>query len=218
MRGRATLALCVAATCVALGAITTLRASDHLDGPRTTADPQADLTDVFAFTSPENPAHIVLAMTVAPFAGPSATFSSRVDYAFRVRRVSDTQPPVVETTTLDVVCHFEGADGSAQGHVTCSSPDGASATALVGDATGGGSSRSAMRVFAGARSDPAFFDRQGALATLATGRASFTGQNTFAGANVLAIVVELNASAFAPEAGSPPSLLAVSAETVRSGR
>jgi hypothetical protein len=218
MNGRFALCLCVATACVAIGALSTVRASDHLDGPRATADPQADLADVFAFTSPENPAHVVLAMTVAPFAAPSATFSSRVDYAFRVRRVSDTQPPVVDTTALDVVCHFEDADGSTQGHVTCSTPDGASETVRVGDASGGGGSQSSMRIFAGPRSDPAFFDRQGALATMATGRASFTGQNAFAGANVLAIVVELNASVFAPEAGAPPFLLAVSAETVRKGR
>jgi hypothetical protein len=29
--------------------------SDHVDGPRSIGDPTADLTDLFAFTSPENP-------------------------------------------------------------------------------------------------------------------------------------------------------------------
>ena len=29
--------------------------SDHIDGPRQIGDPSADLTDLFAFTSPENP-------------------------------------------------------------------------------------------------------------------------------------------------------------------
>jgi hypothetical protein len=28
--------------------------SDHIDGPRQIGDPSADLTDLFAFTSPEN--------------------------------------------------------------------------------------------------------------------------------------------------------------------
>ena len=32
--------------------------SDHVDGPRSIGDPAADLA-LFAFTSPENPAHIV---------------------------------------------------------------------------------------------------------------------------------------------------------------
>jgi hypothetical protein len=86
-----------------------------------------------------------------------------------------------------------------------------------------------MRVFAGLRSDPAYFDRQGALATIATGHASFTGQNAFAGANVLAIVVEVSNSVFSivPEGGIPPvvvdggdagpPIIAVAAETNRRG-
>ena len=95
----------------------------------------------------------------------------------------------------------------------CLGPGGLSATAGVGD-TGGGSGT--MKVFAGLRSDPAFFDRQGALATVASGVASFTGHDSFVGANVLAIVVELPSAAFAdPDAGAP--VLAVAAETVRKG-
>jgi hypothetical protein len=40
--------------------------SDHVDGPRSIGDPAADITDLFAFTSPENPARTVLAMDVFP--------------------------------------------------------------------------------------------------------------------------------------------------------
>ena len=35
--------------------------SDHIDGPRSIGDPSIDLTDLFAFTSPENPGRTVLA-------------------------------------------------------------------------------------------------------------------------------------------------------------
>lgn len=76
------------AAALAFAGVTVVRASDHLDGPRVTADPQADLTDVFAFTSPEDPARVVLAMAVVPFASDAATFAPEVDYAFRVRRVT----------------------------------------------------------------------------------------------------------------------------------
>src|SRR5271166_5492417 len=77
-------------------------ASDHLDGPRTTANPQADIADVFAFTSPENPTHVVLAMTVTPFASVAdAGFASDVDYVFRVRRVVAPSPFTLDTTVLD---------------------------------------------------------------------------------------------------------------------
>jgi hypothetical protein len=193
-------------------ALSTGHASDHLDSPRAVADPQSDITDVFAFTSPESPGHVVLAMAVTPFASSVAPFSTRVDYVFRVRLVAATQPLTLGTTPLDVTCDF---DGSAPQNVTCSGTAG-SATATVGDTAGGGQG-SAMRVFAGRRADPAFFDRQGALATMATGRASFTGQNAFAGADVLAIVVEIDAAALG-DAGPQLPMLAVAAETVRKGQ
>jgi len=34
--------------------------SDHVDGPRSIGDPSADLTDLLAFTSPEDSARTVL--------------------------------------------------------------------------------------------------------------------------------------------------------------
>jgi hypothetical protein len=64
--------------------------SDHVDGPRSIGDPPADITDLFAFTSPKDPARTVLAMCVFPSAGESAVFSNVIDYAIAVRRVSVT--------------------------------------------------------------------------------------------------------------------------------
>jgi hypothetical protein len=214
-RRRALLVAAAAAAAVALAGVSAVRASDHLDGPGVAADPQSDITDVFAFTSPENPSHVVLAMAVTPYAGDAATFSPSVDYAFRVQRVEVLQPFTLDTTARDVVCRF---DESPPQHVTCTAPGGLTATAAVGDATGGGNAQSPMRVFAGMRSDPAFFDRQGALATIRTGAPSFTGANAFAGANVLAIVVELESSVFATvgdAGGDGAPVIAVAAETVR---
>jgi len=62
--------------------------SDHVDGPRSVGEPAADVTDLFAFTSPQNPAHTVLAMCVFPSAGESAIFSNVIDHSIVVRRVS----------------------------------------------------------------------------------------------------------------------------------
>jgi hypothetical protein len=197
-----------------LAALPLVHASDHLDGPRATADPQSDITDVFAFTSPDSPARVVLAMAVTPYASNASTFSPLVDYAFRVQRVEAVSPLTLDPTSRDVVCEFDG--GSPQ-KVTCTAPGGLAATATVGD-TGGGSASGgsgSMRVFAGLRSDPAFFDRQGALATVASGHASFTGHNAFAGANVLAIVVEVDSARFTLAPATP--ILAVAAETFRRG-
>jgi hypothetical protein len=62
--------------------------SDHISGPRAVADPVTDITDVFAFPSPESPRHLVLIMNVFPYAGPSAVFSDAVIYRLRVRSAS----------------------------------------------------------------------------------------------------------------------------------
>ena len=96
-------AVAVASICLA---IVPGLASDHLDSPRTVADPQSDIADVFAFTSPERPGHLVVAMTVTPFASPLSMFSTRVDYIFRVRRVVATQPLTLDDAPLDIVCDF----------------------------------------------------------------------------------------------------------------
>jgi hypothetical protein len=59
--------------------------SDHISGPRAIADPVADITDTYAFPSPESPQNLVLIMNVFPFAGLSALFSDAVIYRFRIR-------------------------------------------------------------------------------------------------------------------------------------
>jgi Domain of unknown function (DUF4331) len=233
MSARRVAAVASLAAAAAIAFLSVGHASDHLDGPRAAADPQSDITDVFAFTSPENPDDVVLAMAVAPYAGDASTFSSAVDYAFRVHRVTGLSPLALDPTVRDVVCDF---DNQTPQHVTCTAAGGLTGTAVVGDVGDGGTSGGGMRVFAGPRSDPAFFDRQGALSTVATGHASFTGINAFAGANVLAIVIELPSSTFALTLGdgaalpsdagtdaradgaSPPlPTIAVAVETVRKG-
>jgi hypothetical protein len=61
--------------------------SDHIDGPRTTADPTADLTDLFAFRSPEHTDRTVLVANIFAFAGDSAFFSNAVNYTIAMRPV-----------------------------------------------------------------------------------------------------------------------------------
>ena len=59
--------------------------SDHISGPRALADPIADITDVYAFPSPERAGHLVLVENTLPFAQPSALFSDGLVYRFRLR-------------------------------------------------------------------------------------------------------------------------------------
>src|SRR5437773_6178975 len=94
------------------------RMSDHISGPRAIADPVTDITDVFAFPSPESPRHLVLIMNVFPYAGPSACFSDAVTYRFRVRSVSiasNRRAFAVGTDELTFDCTFDVPAGSESG-------------------------------------------------------------------------------------------------------
>ena len=59
--------------------------SDHISGPRALADPIADITDVYAFPSPETPGRLVLVLNTLPMAKPSDLFSAGLLYRFRLR-------------------------------------------------------------------------------------------------------------------------------------
>ena len=66
--------------------------SDHISGPRALADPIADITDVYAFPSPERPGHLVLVMNTLPFAKPSDLLSEGLIYRFRLRPLTPREP------------------------------------------------------------------------------------------------------------------------------
>jgi hypothetical protein len=186
------------------------RAADHLDGPGATKDPAADITDVYAFTSPETPGHVVLVMNVFPLATSAAKFSDKVEYYFRVREITGTSPVTLGATALDIKCT---ADAAAT-KVTCTAPGGLTKTVDVGMTTGAVTDD--IRVFAGLRSDPFFFDLDAFKKTVADKKPAFTspGKNFFDKANVLSIVVELNTlKAF----GKAAPILTVAAETMRTG-
>ena len=66
--------------------------SDHISGPRALSDPIADITDVYAFPSPERPGHLVLVMNTLPFAKPWDALSEGLIYRFRLRPLSPGAP------------------------------------------------------------------------------------------------------------------------------
>ena len=64
--------------------------SHHISGPRALAVPEADITDMYAFPSPERPGQLSLVLNVVPFASPNAVFSDAITYRFRVRPIGAT--------------------------------------------------------------------------------------------------------------------------------
>src|SRR5258708_1231185 len=141
-----------------------LPVSAHISGPRAVADPVIDITDVFAFPSPDRPRHLVVIMNVFPYAGPSACFSDAVIYRTRVRAVSiaaNTHAFAVGAEEVTFDCTFDVPTPSDRGgqpvqQGRCTMAHGESVPFRVNDENGGGGK--GLHVFAGQRSDPFFLD------------------------------------------------------------
>jgi hypothetical protein len=181
--------------------------SDHISGPRALADPIADITDVYAFPSPQTPGHLVLVLNTLPMARPTALFSAGLLYRFRLRPLA---PPVgggsgwqfvpgQEELVLD--CVFDapervseqgGGQTGQEQHGRCATPAGGHVSFRVNDEQGGVGR--GIRVFAGVRWDPFIMDARAALATIATRKLAFTdpGSIFLDGKNVLSVVVEID--------------------------
>ncbi len=194
--------------------------SDHISGPRALADPIADITDVYAFPSPEQADRLVLVVNTLPMAKPSDLFSEGLVYRFRLRPLTGpngqgwTFVPGDEELVLD--CVFSTPDEAVDDPVqegTCTTSTGASVSFQVNDPQGG--SGAGLRVFAGTRWDPFIMDARAALATLATHELAFTdhGSIFLDGKNVLSLVIELDAALL-----GGASLVGVVAETLTRGR
>ncbi|MBV8106340.1 MAG: DUF4331 family protein [Hyphomicrobiales bacterium] len=165
--------------------------SDHFSGPAVIGDPAVDITDFYAFPSPERAGNLVLIMDVFPMATPQSLFSDAVLHRFRLRPLKLSAGAVTHRaveSVIDVSFQALGEGKSVQtGDVV--TPDGRRVTFEVGRA----SERDGVRVFAGLIGDPFFMDVEAALATDASGKLSFKreGTNTVQSRDVLSIVVEL---------------------------
>jgi hypothetical protein len=197
--------------------------SDHISGPRALAEPIADITDVYAFPSPERPGHLVLVVNTLPFARPSDGLSDGLVYRFRMRPLTERPPgePVpfeVGDDEFVIDCLFSPPGAAAGGkgveqEGTCITPAGESVSFRVNDEQGG--SGHGVRVFAGPRWDPFIMDARAALTTISTGRLAFTdpGSIFLDGKNVLSLVVEIDR-----ELLGGAGLVGVVAETLTRGR
>ena len=209
----------------------TVQAADHIDSPGATAEPTADITDLFAWMSPDA-SWLNLVLDVHPFAGEQSHFSDAVVYAFHVNSSMGYGEPQTETL---VRCAFYATDG-----VECWAGD----EYAKGDPTDEGgivSESGKLRIFADLRNDPFFMEHTGFLNTvdavkaaapslsfddegcpavdadtsaalvglLMSGADGAMASDTFAGTNILSLVVQLDKSVVT--GGGP--LLAVWAST-----
>ena len=176
-----------------------LVAADHIDAPAVQGG-KSDITDFYAFQG-SNTSNMVFVANVQGLLTPtmtsSATFDENVMVEFNIDNTGDNvEDLVIQAIPRNGKMYFFGpvAPGTpgtsstvktanALGNVTISSLSG---SAII-------SSQSGVSLFAGPRDDPFFFDFGQYSAIIAGNATSFNnpGTDTFAGSNVMSIVIEL---------------------------
>ena len=197
--------------------------ADHGAGPRNTANPEIDISDLCAFPSPERPGNLVVVMNVCPFRPSASTlFSDAIEYRIRLRsvRVASTGRNAAfsvgtEERTFSFTFDVPRAVGNGRRVQSgiCRTPSGEIAVTVGNEA---GTQSGATRVFAGCRLDTFFVDQLFSGGLRMNRRIPEpTNINSVAGQNVLSLVVETDSAAlFGPDAGP---LIAIVAETVTRG-
>ncbi len=126
-------------------------AADHIDAPAATAEPNADVTDVYTWMSTDA-TKVNLIVNVHHMAGADSAFSPAVQYAIHINSAAKFGDKATESVML---CQFYKASG-----LECWLGD----EYVVGDPSdtkGITSASGKVRVFAGRRDDPFFFELVG---------------------------------------------------------
>jgi hypothetical protein len=163
-------------------------AADHLDAPKTQTKQAADITDVYVWHTDDAKVVAVVNFSGLIESGVEPKFDSKVVYGIHIDNDADG------VADHDVWFRF-GQNGAGDwgiqavgipgGTPTVSGPLNTSIDAGLG-----------LRLWAGLRDDPFFFDLDGFKATLSSSTISFNKDNdTFAGTNVTSIVVEMSTDA-----------------------
>jgi hypothetical protein len=149
-RSLAAAALVVVAGAIAVGRLPGTRAADHADGPATTADPTADITDVFTWMS-EDARQMYLAMGIGRNVGSDFRFSDSVQYVFHTN--SKQAFSTTGGTPYDIICEFD-----VSGDLRCWAGND---YFVGGDPNGIQSQDGRFRAYAGLRNDSFFFNLTG---------------------------------------------------------
>jgi len=182
-------------------------AADHIDAPAVTGanstSTGADITDVYAFQSPTDNSKMVFVMNVQGLMSPAVTstasFPNNVMYEFNIDNNGDNvEDLVIQALVQNGKIRVYGpiAPGTA-GTSSTVKTNGAmtetSVTAYGASSPSVGSNSNGIKVFAGPRDDPFFFDLVRFKEIIGGTQTSFRspGVDTFAGTNVMSIVVEV---------------------------
>ncbi len=174
-------------------------AADHIDAPATSGT-SADITDFYAFQG-EDTNNLVFVANLQGLLSPSATSSASFDENVMVEFNIDTNDDKVEDIVIQAIprngkMYFFGPYAPNVTGIDSQVNESATKSEVMissygSDATIGSSN--GMKFFAGPRDDPFFMDfaRYGEILAGNAPGFSNPGADTFAGSNVLSIVVEV---------------------------
>lgn len=177
-----------------------IMSADHIDAPAVTGG-SSDITDYYAFQSPTDNNNMVFVANLQGLLSPAATGVVAFDENTLIEFNIDSDGDLRE----DMVIQAIPRDGkmivfgpSVPGTVGATSSINTTGTRVEVDITEYGEtanvgSDNGIKVFAGPRDDPFFFDLgayQAVLGGVATGFSN-PGADTFSGTNVLSLVIEV---------------------------
>lgn len=187
---------------VGLSATVYLIASDHIDAPAVMGT-GSDITDFYAFQSPSNSSNMVFVLNVQGLLAPGATAAASFDEEVMLEINIDNSSTKDNVEDLVIQATFKNGKVKVYGPVApsqkglmstlMSSAPYAEANVTAYGSTAVVGERSGMKVFAGPRDDPFFFDLGAYQDVISGAKSSFNspGTDTFAGTNVMSLVVEL---------------------------
>ena len=176
-------------------------AADHIDPPAVTNQP-SDITDLYVFRGSDANNLVFVANSqglLSPTASAAAKFDENTVLEFNIDKNGDNIEDLVIQCKYDAASNkmqvygpvapsAAGTKSKLEGSVTADV-----AVTPYGSAAVTGTGSTGIKVFAGPRDDPFFFDLtryKSILAGTASGFAN-PGTDTFAGTNVMSVVVEV---------------------------
>ena len=182
-------------------------AADHIDAPAVTGpgntSPGNDITDVYVFQSPADNSKMVFVLNtqglMSPAVSATATFPSNVMYEINIDNTGDNVEDLViqclvQNGKMRVYGPVAPGTTGLTSTVKTNGPSTEVAVTAYGAATiSSATNANGTRIFAGPRDDPFFFDLARFKAIIAGTAPGFNnpGTDSFAGTNVMSIVVEV---------------------------
>lgn len=175
-------------------------AADHIDAPAVQGT-SSDITDLYAFRSPANNSNLVFAVNTQGLMSPEDTRNAAFDPNTMIEINIDSNGDLIEDQVIQVVFTENEvfAYGPAapqttglQSRVNLEAITTSAEISGLGEAPKVGTNNG-ISLFAGPRDDPFFFDFERFNQILAGEESGFRdpGVDTFAGTNVMSVVVEV---------------------------